>query len=280
MTIRLPLENNKDFTISPARWQNLKGLLKLDEIKYSDGPSVREARKKITEMGVWDTFVDDFFNSGSKQKALNAIVTIIFRAKADELHTCMPAEELSDDNVNNAKYELVTLLSPHGALRFAGSSADTGKGIQFFPQTGYREFDALLGTVFPYGLAALVREKAGMHYEAAQAWEKSALAWVSSDPVLAVEAYTKAASQWDSIRCDESAKIARAKANEIINEREDAANEAAKGGHYDIVASHYLKIREMWAAVGVNHMEIAANLKWQRAKEMAEESKGSQSNGM
>lgn len=73
-------------------------------------------------MGIWDTFVDRIFCFGSKQRALNAIATIILSVKADaaDLRNRAKDLELKPEAVHDAEFELVALLSSDGV----GAKAD------------------------------------------------------------------------------------------------------------------------------------------------------------
>lgn len=122
MPINIPPPRVVDFRLSDTRKDALRNI-DLQKVSFDVPESVEDARRAITKMGIWDSFVDSVFDEGRKEKALKIIAEKIICDMA-ALYEETPGLKSVFENVNDRKLAAHTafleLLSPKDLTVVAG----------------------------------------------------------------------------------------------------------------------------------------------------------------
>lgn len=120
----------------------------LDNLDFSNGEKIEYARKQITEMGIWDSFLDMICNHHAKEAFLENLADKILLDKADIWRKGNPGKHCeyprSDALRKRAFLNMLRLLSPLGRQAMLARSELEGEAIRLTPDTGMAHVDKLL----------------------------------------------------------------------------------------------------------------------------------------
>lgn len=153
---------------------------RLAETNLDDEQAVRHA---ITDMGFFDTIHDELFQGGSKQKALDALATIVLARHAASTAANEDRSEIIPRCTDAPLAQQVFLdqLSPEGLRRVLVNCRKCPDGYFFQPNTTDAAVKNLLSFALPSVTAGLYLERAGMFDRAALAFNRAAEAEVNAE---------------------------------------------------------------------------------------------------
>lgn len=173
MPIQIPLRTHADFYLSDKRLNAMKDDAFQNVNLSKNSTEVNAARVAITEMGIWDTFVDRFFHSNAKSDALKLIAEQIIcdQAEAWEKNYGVGSSCITDFAVRRREADdnLAELLTEQGRrVLLADPSIEKPGMVRFTARTDQSVYDKLLSISMPYDKADRILRNQGRFSDAAK----------------------------------------------------------------------------------------------------------------